>query len=159
MNKHTDGMYHKLDSWDIFYLQMCVFVSGKSKDPSTKVGAVIVRPDRTVASIGFNGFPRGVKDLAERLNNREQKYPRIVHAEMNAILSAREPLLGYSLYVSPISPCATCAGAIIQSGIKKVFAVMSPSALENWTASAAISNEMFDEAGVFIHVYDEVDVL
>lgn len=151
-------LFYRLNSWDLFYLKMCVFVSQKSRDPSTKVGAVIVRPDKTLASIGFNGFPRGVRDLAERYNSRDEKYPRIVHAEMNVILNAREPLRGYTLYVTPISPCNTCAGAIIQSGITKVIAVMGDSAQQTWTTQSKLSEEMFEEAAVMSYVYTQAEI-
>lgn len=111
-----------VSKWDRRFLDMAAFVATWSKDPSTQVGAVIVRPDRTIASVGYNGFPRGVSDDDARYADRSLKYPMIVHAEMNAILSAKEPLLGYAIYVTPLAPCATCAGAIIQSGIKRVVA-------------------------------------
>jgi dCMP deaminase len=103
--------------WDKRFLELAALVGGWSKDPSTKVGAVIVRPDRTIASLGYNGFPRGVDDTYK---DREHKLLRTVHAEMNAILSAREPVNGYTLYVTPLCPCSNCAAAIIQSGIKRI---------------------------------------
>jgi dCMP deaminase len=58
---------------------------------------VIVRPDRTVSATGFNGFPRGIADTPERLNHRETKYALVAHAELNAILTAREPQHGYTI--------------------------------------------------------------
>jgi len=149
-------MIHK---WDVRFLNLCGHISDWSKDPSTKVGAVIVRPDRTIASVGYNGFPRGVIDRSEMLQNREQKYPRVVHAELNAILNAREPLVSCVLYVSPISPCSTCCGAIIQSGIRRVVAVMSASAQKTWSDQARVSEQMFKEAGVTLEVHQEEELL
>lgn len=134
-------------SWDDFFLGMCDYVAGKSKDPSTKVGAVIVRPDRTIASIGYNGFPRGTNDAAHLYDYREIKYLRAVHAELNAILSAREPLHGYTLYVSPLHPCSNCTGAIIQSGIRNVVA-RTTSDPARWGESFAQARSMFTEAGI-----------
>ena len=119
-----------------------------SKDPSTKVGACILRPDGTIASKGWNGFPRGVKDDVARLNNRELKYLYTVHADLNAILNAREPLRGYSMYLTPMPPCACCAGAIIQSGISSVFWTGSCIIPERWKASFEAAYLMFNEAGV-----------
>lgn len=139
--------------WDKFYMGLCSYVAEKSKDPSTKVGAVLVRPDFTVVSLGFNGFPRGVLDLPERYADRGQKYPRIVHAEVNAILNAREPLAGCTLYVSKLFPCASCAGIIIQSGVKEVVC----SAFDvraDWRDTAQIAKEMFEEAGVVVRQLD-----
>jgi len=47
--------------WHDRFFAMADLVGSWSKDPSTKVGAVIIRPDRTIASVGYNGFPRGVE--------------------------------------------------------------------------------------------------
>lgn len=124
-------------------------VASWSKDPSSQVGAVIVRPDRTVASVGFNGFPRGVEDSSFLIENRDAKLLRTIHAELNAILAAKEPLDGYSLFVWPFQPCAQCAAAIIQSGIKTVYCPYNDHlAQERWSESFKAALQMFDEAGV-----------
>lgn len=145
-----------LSKWDKRFIEMAEFVADWSKDPSTKVGAVIVRPDRTIASVGFNGFARGVLDTAERLSNRELKYPLTVHAEINAILSAKEPVRGHTLYVSPLSPCTTCAGAIIQAGISQVVAkcghIANPS---QWSELFKLAIISLDEAGVSVTIIED----
>ena len=76
-----------MNKWDIRYQQMAKLVASWSKDPSTRTGAVIVTPQKTVVSVGFNGFPRGVADDS-RLYDRPIKYQIIVHCEMNAVLTA-----------------------------------------------------------------------
>ena len=135
-------------SWSLRYLELARHIAAWSKDPSTKVGAVIVRPDNTIASVGYNGFPRGVSDT--QLDNREYKLQRTIHAEMNAILSAKEPLSGYTLYVT-LAPCSHCAAAIIQSGIKSVYFDNDMTTNKpKWTDSFAVSYEMFMESGVEI---------
>lgn len=140
-----------LSKWDERFIELARGVAAWSKDPSTKVGAVIVRPDRTVASVGFNGFARGVDDTEERLNDRALKYPLTIHAETNAILNAHEKLNGCTLYVTPLLPCHACAGLIIQSGISKVVAecgiVNNP---DLWHSSFAVAKKQFEEAGVEI---------
>src|SRR6185436_10597230 len=78
----------KQDRWDRHFLQLCVDHARMSKDPSTRVGAVLVGPELVILASGFNGFPRGVKDTEERLNDRELKTRLVVHAEMNAVLAA-----------------------------------------------------------------------
>lgn len=140
-----------MQKWDERFLAMAELVGSWSKDPSTQVGTIIVRPDRTVASLGYNGFPRGVKD--EYLD-REHKLLRTVHAEMNAILSAREPLHGYVLFVSPLFPCSNCAAAIIQSGIKKVVA-RTPVVRPDWQVSFDAAADIFSQAGVDVVLYPE----
>lgn len=146
-----------MTDWDQYYLDNCEFIARKSKDPSTKVGAFIVRPNHTVASLGWNGFPRGVKDTPERYADRAEKYPRVVHAELNAILMAREPLHGYTIYVSPLYVCTNCAGAIIQSGISKVICQVRAPKNPSWEKDFEITRSMFAEAGVDLILKKEPD--
>jgi dCMP deaminase len=138
------------DKWVARFIKLAEEVSTWSKDPSSQVGAVIVRPDRTIASVGFNGFPRGVEDCHDRIANRDTKLLYTIHAEMNAILSAKEPLKGYSLFVWPFQPCAHCAASIIQSGIKEVYCPFNAhlDSYERWAESFKAALQMFDEAGV-----------
>lgn len=121
-----------------------------SKDPSTKVGCVIIRPDRTQAAGGFNGFPRGVADTEDRYADRNIKYKLVVHAEQNAIVTAREPLHGYTMYCTH-SPCHECAKLIVQAGIKRVVAPMpSDDILRRWAESFQFADLIFKEGGVTI---------
>lgn len=140
--------------WDKRFLNLAQEVSTFSRDPSTQVGAVIVRPDKTIASIGYNGFARGVLDNAGRYNDRDTKYEMIVHGEMNAILAAREPLHGYTLYTYPFPPCSRCAAMIIQSGIANVVAP-SPTEeqLQRWEKSFSLASLQFAEAGVNLELW------
>lgn len=134
-------------SWDEFYLSMARLVASRSRDPSTKVGAVIVRPDKTIASLGYNGLPRGIAD-DDRLDNRDWKLAATVHAEINALLNAREPVRGYTLYVAPLHPCSNCAAQIIQSGIRHVVAEMPVEAPDRWRDNFRIARGLLVEAGV-----------
>ena len=138
------------DKWVARFIKLAEEISTWSKDSSSRVGAVIVRPDRTIASIGFNGFPRGVEDSPERIANRDTKLLYTIHAEMNAILSAKEPLKDYSLFVWPFQPCAHCAASIIQAGIKDVYCPFNDhlDSYERWKDSFQAALQMFDEAGV-----------
>lgn len=145
--------------WDLSFLVDAKVAARRSKDPSTRVGSVIVRPDKTKASEGYNGLPRGVYDTTERLNNRELKYPMVVHAEANALTTAKEALTGYTLYCTH-PPCATCAGLIIQSGIKRVVAVQPTEyMISRWGESFRLMTVMFSEAGVELVFHSESDVL
>jgi dCMP deaminase len=105
--------------WDRFFLRGCEWIASASKDPSKKVGTVIVRPDRTVVAAGYNGFPRAIADTTQRLNDRETKYSLVAHAEANAILTASEPLHAYTIYTT-LFPCSNCAKLVIQAGLKRV---------------------------------------
>lgn len=105
-------------TWDEWFISLAYAVAKKSKDPSTQVGALIVRPDRTIVAAGYNGFPRSIEDTEERLNDRPTKYSLIIHAEMNAVLTAREDLTGYTLY-SVLMPCDRCFVHMLQAGIMR----------------------------------------
>jgi dCMP deaminase len=146
-----DGTMNTIDGkWQARFMGLAKAVSTWSKDSSSQVGAVIVRPDRTICSIGFNGFPRGVEDGSDRIANRDTKLLFTIHAEMNAILSAKEPLKDYSIFVWPFQPCAHCAASIIQSGIKEVYCPFNAhlESYERWANSFKAALQMFDEAGV-----------
>jgi dCMP deaminase len=127
----------------------------RSKDPSTKVGAVLVRPDRTIAAVGFNGFARGVVDHEERYADRPTKYEMVVHAELNALLNARESVAGHTLYVTPLPPCSQCAAAIVQQGLKRVVIAMKKDLPLVWADKWKTSKTMFNEAGVAIYEMPE----
>lgn len=141
--------------WNKWFLGMAEYVSTASKDPSTKVGAVIVDTDRTVVSMGYNGFPRGVEDSPERLNDRETKNLHVVHAERNALLFAHRPLKGCVLYTTPFMPCAACAGMVIQAGITEVVSYYVDNT--RWKEQFITSSQMFKEAGVKIVLYETKD--
>jgi dCMP deaminase len=157
----TTGMstHYRQEKWDMRFLGLARYISSFSKDPSTKVGAVIARPDNTALSWGFNGFPRRCDDDPEIYADRERKYERVVHAEMNAILIAPERPKGCALFVWPpaLAPgtCGRCAAAIIQAGVTRVVRVHTDSSgfNERWQASYREALEMYTEAGVTVTAY------
>ena len=138
------------EKWDARFLELAAHISGWSKDPSTKVGCIVVGTDREIRSTGFNGFPRGIADDAERLENREFKYPLICHAEENAIMHAAR--VGVSLrectaYVT-WPPCTRCARSLIQAGIVEVVYPANCEVPERWRKDFDMSSSMMNEAGV-----------
>lgn len=140
---------HEVSKKNVRFIHLAKHISEWSKDPSTKTGSVIVRPDMTVAAVGYNGFPKAIKDSVELLNNREEKYKRTIHCEMNAILSARERLDGYTLYNWPGQSCDRCAVHVIQSGITRVVSPKIENEFtERWKAQIKLAEELFAEAGV-----------
>ena len=121
------------DKWDLRFAQMARLVSSWSKDPSTQVGAVVVRPDRTVMSLGFNGFPQGMNDDPALYADRPEKLSRIVHAEINALLFARGSLRGCTLYTWPCPPCDRCCTQLIQAGVTRfVFPAPDEAMAARW---------------------------
>ena len=144
--------------WDNYFLMIAQVAASKSKDPSTKVGAVITRPDRSIVAVGYNGFPRGIADTSERLNDRNIKYSLVVHAEMNAILSARESLEGYTLYTVPFMPCDRCFVHVIQSGIKRVvYLRASEDQTQRWGEAFKRVEALAVEAGIEMVEYESAD--
>jgi dCMP deaminase len=133
---------------------MAEHAATKSKDRSTKVGAVIVGTSHNVLSIGFNGFPRGVNDDVDSRHERPIKYMFTEHAERNAVYNAARHgirLEGATLYLNGGGlPCADCARAVIQAGIVEVVSMDKPFDGKGgmWAESERVSAEMFKEAGV-----------
>ena len=162
-------------NWDEMFIEMAMLVAKKSKDPSTKVGCVIVGDDNAVLSTGFNGFPRGVCEdqykytaiedsiavreervlLADRWE-RPAKYSWIEHAERNAIFNAARhgiKLAGARAYLNwEPHPCADCSRALIQSGIVEIIGPDIPfgGAGNGTHYDTSFADTMCNEAGVRI---------
>ncbi len=137
-------------NWNKRFLKLATHISDWSKDPSTKVGCVVVGPDREIRSTGFNGLPRGIEDNSDRLNNREIKYPMICHAEENAIMHAARigiSLKGCTAYVT-WPPCTRCARSLIQAGILTVIYPKNTEIPDRWASDFELSMNMFKEAGI-----------
>jgi len=139
--------------WMYRFLEMAELVSTWSKDPSTKVGAVITR-DKKIISTGFNGFPPRIVDKEIWWNDRPEKYRRVVHAEMNAILHAKEDLSGCVLHVYPIPPCEICVPMVIASGIT---AVVYPT-IEHSRLNFKPGLKILQEAGVRLFYREDYPV-
>lgn len=139
-------------NWDTFFMSLVYLVAMKSKDRSTHVGCVIVGDDNTVRSLGYNGFPRGVNDEVEERHDRPGKYLYAEHAERNAVFNARSDLRGCKAYVNFL-PCADCARAIIQAGIKEIIVHQKFSnsyQINQFDESHKATMEMLNESGVNI---------
>lgn len=140
-----------ISKWDLRHLGRARYNSTYSKDPSTKVGAVIAR-GKIVITDGYNGFAPGVQDLPERYNNRELKYRMIIHGEINAIHNTREDLTDCTLYTWPFMPCSVCAAQIIKRGISRIVAPFNDN--PRWVDDFKISTLQFDEANVELCLVD-----
>jgi dCMP deaminase len=136
------------DKWDRRFLERAELVAECSKDPSTKVGAVVVRPNLTTAGDGYNGFPRGMVDHPELYADREVKYSRIIHAELNAILNAYGSVEGCTIYCTHF-PCTACALVIIQTGIERVVTKKpTEDMLSRWGEQFEKTRAFFAEAEI-----------
>ncbi|NJO62365.1 MAG: dCMP deaminase family protein [Richelia sp. RM2_1_2] len=147
-------------SWDQYFMSLAHLIARKSKDQSTKTGAIIVGPDNEIRSTGYNGFPRHVHDDDVKKHTAPNKYMWTEHAERNAIYNAAR--VGISLdncimYVT-WHPCHDCARAIVSAGIVCVVVhknfEMIGRASGDWDESQKIAQAIFDEAGVTIRFYE-----
>jgi len=126
-----------ISKWDFRFLRLAREWARNSKDPSTKVGAALVSPDKLRVALGYNGFPRDMPDDAALYLNREEKYSRIIHAEKNAKNNALRmgimDLTGWTIYVWPLASCDRCFIEIADSGVQRfVSPILSPELQERW---------------------------
>ena len=143
-------------TWNIYFMEIAELVASKSKDPRTKVGAVLVRNNRII-STGYNGFPKGIVETVERWQP-PQKYDFVVHAERNALDNAAKEgisTLGTTLYITPLPPCLECVKGIISAGVEKV--VITRYDIETrpqWADSIRKGNAILEEAGITVEIMD-----
>lgn len=123
--------------WEHRFLDLARSVASWSKDPSTHVGAVIVDSANRILSLGYNGFPAGMSDDRALYQDRTEKYSRIIHAEMNALLHMAGPITEtMTLYTWPLPPCDRCMIHYIQAGLRRVVSLHpSPAHRERWGES------------------------
>ena len=137
-------------SWDEYFLGIARLVSKRSTCLRRKVGALIVK-ERRILATGYNGTPSGIRHCAEvgclraKLNipsGQRHELCRGLHAEQNVLLQAA--LYGISLRDSTLyitnQPCIICAKMIINAGIKEVVVA------GNYPDKMA--KEFLDEAGI-----------
>jgi dCMP deaminase len=149
------GIFILSNKWDIRYMELARQISSWSKDPSKKIGAVVIGENGQVLAQGYNGFPRGISDNDSMYENKVTKYQHVVHAEMNCIYNATyngTSLDGATMYIHGLPVCSECAKGIIQVGIKRVVTNEIDSTMpDRWVDSTQLTKKMFDEAGV---IYD-----
>jgi len=146
----------KQHKWHHRFMGLCNHISEWTEDRDFKVGAVIVGPDNEIRSTGYNGLPRGIKpDDEDRFNRKSgEKFFWFEHAERNAIYNAARfgaVIADCTIYVNRY-PCADCARAIIQSGIKTLCCPAKPSNDGALDHSFDVSEILLKEAGIVLFV-------
>ena len=142
-------------------LRIAYIEAAKSPDPSTQMGAVLVRKDLTdqILGVGFNDFPPGIKQVPERWEDRELKYEYVCHAEVSAILAAQDfGMHGCTEFVT-LPACTNCAKYMILAGVKCVvghqqYAAFMSKHNPSWNESRHLGLDMLDEAGVLVRWLD-----
>jgi dCMP deaminase len=153
---NTSGNKHI--TWNEYFMGICELSALRSKDPVTKVGACIVNVKNHIIGIGYNGFPNNCSDseLPWEKNNPEwlnNKYPYVVHAEVNAIMNVNNKITDNSILYTSLFPCNECAKLIIQSGIKKIIYKNDKNINKN---SCIASKKMFDLANISYYKFSDI---
>ena len=104
--------------WDAYFMKIAETVALKSKDPSSKMGCVIVDQNKRVVSLGYNGMVQGADESKMTLKERPMKYHFAIHSEMNALIFARRDLTGCTIY-NRVATCENCLKYCLQAGIKR----------------------------------------
>ncbi|MBQ3453164.1 hypothetical protein IJG28_03170 [Candidatus Saccharibacteria bacterium] len=104
--------------WDIYFMNIAETVAKKSKDPSSKMGCVIVDQNKRVVSLGYNGMVQGADESKMTLKERPMKYYFAIHSEMNALIFAHQDLTGCTIY-NRVATCDNCLKYCLQAGIKR----------------------------------------
>jgi dCMP deaminase len=137
-------------------LKLAERISRKSSDPSTKVGCVITNTDNRLISVGYNRMPCNCSNDVSLWNDRQIKYQRVLHAEVVAILNAKEDIRGYNLYIWPTASfmpiCSRCASVICEKRIGRIIWSYDPleTKFNHWKDKCEESVKMFNEAGIEI---------
>jgi dCMP deaminase len=141
-----------MTDWPGRHLNLAEFISGWSKDPSTKVGAVLFRRDGSIISMGYNGFPRGVNDDPALMADRDIKLKMTIHAEDNAILAAvRNGSTVEGAYLAVTRhPCSACAAKLTQAGIRQVYYRADEDFEMRWADDLELATDIFNQLGVLV---------
>ena len=136
--------------WDVRFMRIAKEVSTWSKDPSTKVGTVVVNQEKRILATGYNGFPSKCND-DHRLQSKQTKYPLIIHSEINALLNALNSGVSVKdcdLYIYNLPPCGECSKFIAQARLRKIL-FCAPVRSKRWEDEwEQVSKKLFDECGI-----------
>ncbi|PPQ35164.1 deoxycytidylate deaminase [Rhodoblastus acidophilus] len=139
------------DLWDRRYFGLAKQISRWSKDPKAKVGAVLLDRRGWPIALGYNGFPAGIEDDIEKLEDGKLKNQMVVHAEQNALLCSGTRARAGTIYVFGKPVCPRCAVLLIQAGVKRVVGIQ-PDPVANPDSDThtqgIVSIDMFREANI-----------
>jgi dCMP deaminase len=121
-----------------------IFAHVFSKDPSTKVGAVLLDPsDYTQLAEGYNGMPRGIDESVAQRHERPTKYAFYEHAERNAIYNKARHFLKGSYAITTEAPSLSCTRALLSVGVKMVCAPKAATESPQWSLCDQLLQEAF----------------
>jgi dCMP deaminase len=153
-----------MDDWnfDALFINMAYVMARKSKDRSTQVGAVIVGPNQEIRSTGYNGPCRGEHDDDPSIQERPLKYFLFEHAERNCLYNSAfcgVSTAGCTMYCTWGPPCADCARAVVQSGIKQLVYHLEFPASHGWTESTQAGAGLLQRCGVSLRAWSGIPLV
>ena len=145
---------------DQHLLNMALWQARYSRDPNTKVGAILVST-RGHQVGACNHLPKGCFDNPlEILEDRPRKLQAIVHAEMAAICEAARggvPTEDATLYIACTDdtrnvwggcPCTNCAKHVVNAGIKRVVTYERKTGFSKWHEELELAEGWLKNAGI-----------
>lgn len=139
-------------SWDAYFMSTAIGASLRSPDKRTKVGCVLVK-DKVQLSLGYNGLAAGIPEDTVNWFS-DEKYGKVIHAEMNAILhmpGVLKDLCGATAYVT-LFPCNECAKALMSVGGKGISRVVYLE--KRSTDDTKLSEENMRSKGIILEQYN-----
>lgn len=139
----------------LYYMDECRTLALRSPDPSTKVGAVVVDASGIdIVGRGWNSFPPSSAVSPAVYSLKQEKYDRIIHSEMRALLQAGRQARGGTLYTTLV-PCKECAKHIAEAGIQRVYyptECLASDWAQRESANIEVTHYIFDECGVGVEI-------
>jgi dCMP deaminase len=144
-----------MTDWTRRHFELALHVAGWSKDPDTRVGAVLIGIDPRDIAVAYNGFPKGIADTSGRLNDRTFKRKLAQHAERNALDNARFSCEGATL-ATTMFPCIECAKSMINKGVGRLITPRPPKPLAgpSWRDDCQLALQLLEEKGVEVFWMD-----
>ena len=153
-----EGSAYRRPTWDEYFLDVMAAIAKRGTCDRGRSGCVIAK-DRQILSTGYVGSPAGMphcdevghlfRETIHEDGHRSQHCVRTAHAEMNAITNAAKrgvSIDGGTLYCQ-MTPCRTCAMAIVNAGIKRVVCARRYQQPED-------AEEMFAATGIKLDYVD-----
>lgn len=153
--------------WDELFMRQVYLIASKSKDPSTKIGSILIKDNRVISQ-GYNGLPRNIEYNDNTKFERPEKYFWFEHSERSCIYNCAKNGINTSdsiLYTNSV-PCCDCARAIIQSYISGVVIHKQWMDAEKFLRSLEKNKspfllehhhrtlKMFEEANIKLRIFD-----
>ncbi len=143
-------------SWDQYYLLLAKMVSLRSPDEQTKHGCIIVKEKRPIG-FGYNGYPANLKQDHLIPTTRPDKYPWMIHSEINALANCNIRPEGAMAYITG-EPCNNCIMTLWQNGVKEIRHIKAHGTHLINKETDKIKDYFLKQSGMGIKFYFEQDL-